>query len=140
MTITQIEASEQIKGIVPAGNLPPRHSCIPFVLDGEGAPPVPGSWGQISIPFACTVLGWTLTADQPGDAVIDIQRAAYADFPVVSSITGATPPTLASQQKNENLAVSGWTTAVNAGDILEFVLLSVTACIRLNLSINISIP
>ncbi len=140
MTITQIDAAKQIKGVLPAGSVPPRTSTIQCTIDGGGTVPGLGSWGQISIPFACTVTGWTLTADQPGSAVLDIQSGNFAGFPTVSSITGGTPPTLSSQQKNENLAVSGWTTAINAGDILEFSLLSVTACQRLNLSLNITIP
>jgi hypothetical protein len=118
----------------------PRPSAIECVFDGAGAAPGLGSYGSISLPFDCTVLGWVLLADQPGSAVIDVQRSTYGAFPAASSITGADKPTLAAQQSNENLAVTQWTTALLKGDVLQFILNSVAGCNRLNLTLNISIP
>lgn len=141
MTVTKIDASTQIKGVLPSGSVPPRTSTIQLVIDGSGNPPPLGSWGNFSIPFACTVTGWVLTADQAGSAVINVERGTFSGFPANSPITGGAPPTLASQIKAENLNVAGvWTTAMNAGDVIEFELLSVTTCTRLNLSLNITIP
>ena len=136
MTITKIDAAVQLKN---------RVSSIQLVIDGAGNPPVPGAQGQFALPAGwtqgATITGWVLTADQPGSAVIDIRRGTYAGFPTVASVTGSSPPTLVSAQKNEQLAVGGdWMPALNAGDVLEFVLLSVTSCTRLNLSLNITIP
>jgi hypothetical protein len=119
----------------------PRHSSIQVVIDGGGLVPVLGAYGNFSIPFNCTIIGWTISADQVGSGVVGVAKCPYAGFPgSLVSITGGDNPTLVSAQKNENLAVSLWTTAINAGDILQFLLNSVATCTRLNLSLNITIP
>jgi hypothetical protein len=113
---------------------------ISFVIDGGGVAPSTGAYGQLSIPFACTITGWVLTADQSGSAVIDVLRSTYAAFPSTASIAGSDKPTLSSVQKNQNLAVSAWTTAINAGDEIQINLNSVATCTRLNLGLNITVP
>lgn len=117
-----------------------RVAAIHYVIDGAGQVPTTGVKGQINMPSGCTITGWVLTADQSGSAVIDVLRSTYAGFPTTSSIAGTDKPTLSSVQKNENLAVSAWTTAISAGDQIQFNLNSVTTCTRLNLTINVTIP
>jgi len=121
---------------------PSRVSCIQFGIDG-GAPGVPptGAWGTLTVPFNCTVTGWALLGDVSGSAVISVSKTSYSSFPSgFTSITGSDKPTLASAQKAENLAVSTWTTALLAGDVLSFNLDSVATCTRLSLSILVTIP
>lgn len=116
-------------------------SSMQFTIDGGGATPATGVYGQISVPVSCTVTGWVLTADQSGSAVIDVLRSTYANFPTTASIAGSDKPTLSSVQKNRNLAVSAWgSTAIVAGDEVQINLNSVTTCTRLNLTLNITIP
>lgn len=119
-----------------------RTGLLSYVIDGAGVPPSTGVKGQVSIPVACTVTGWVITADQSGSAVVDILRSTYAAFPTTASIAGSDKPTLSSAQKNQNLGpLSGWgSTALAAGDQLQFSLSSVTSCTRLNVSLNITIP
>ena len=83
---------------------PQRTSAIQFVIDGGGSVPGTGAYGQISIPFACTLKGWVLTADQSGSAVIDVLRSTYAAFPTTASIAGSDKPTLATVRKTRILA------------------------------------
>lgn len=119
-----------------------RTAAISYVIDGVGNIPSTGAYGQLNIPFACTLTGWVLTADASGSAVIDVLRSTYAGFPTTSSIAGTDKPTLSSVQKNENLGpLSSWgSTALSAGDQLQFNLNSVTTCKRLNLTLNITMP
>lgn len=117
-----------------------RVASIQYVIDGGGSTPSTGAKGQMSIPFACTITGWILTGDVSGSAVVDVLRSTYAGFPTTSSLAGSDKPTLSSAQKNENLALSAWTTAINAGDEIQFNLNSVTTCTRLNITLNITIP
>jgi hypothetical protein len=117
-----------------------RIASFNFVIDGGGSTPGTGAYGQVNVPTGCTVTGWTLTADQSGSAVIDVLRSTYAGFPTTTTIANTDKPTLSSVQKNENLAVSAWTTALNAGDQLQVNLNSVTTCTRLNLSVLVTIP
>jgi hypothetical protein len=118
-----------------------RTASINFTIDGGGAVPGTGVWGQISIPTACTVTGWVLTGDASGSAVVDVLRATYSGFPTTSSIAGTDKPTLSSAQKNENLSISAWgSTALAAGDQLQVNLNSVTTCQRLNLTLIVTVP
>lgn len=136
--------SGQIKAIDSAGQspLPGAVRAVNFVIDGAGSVPGTGVYGQISMPFACTITGWVLTADQSGSAVIDVLRSTFAAFPVTASIAGTDKPTLSAAQKNRNLGpLSNWTSvAVLAGDQIQVNLNSVATVTRLNLTLNITVP
>jgi hypothetical protein len=126
---------------ITVGSIQKQTAAIQFAIDGSGSTPGTGVKGQISIPVACTITGWVLTADQSGSAVIDVLRSTYSGFPTTASIAGTDKPTLSSAQKAEDLTLSGWgSTAINAGDIMQFSLSSATTVTRLNLTINVTIP
>lgn len=118
-----------------------RTAAIQFAIDGGGSTPSTGVKGQISIPLACTLTGWVITSDVSGSAVVDVLRSTYSGFPSTSSIAGSAKPTLSSAQKNENLTLTGWgSTAISAGDIIQFNLNSVTTVTRINITLNVTIP
>ena len=99
---------------VPAG--------LTVVLDGGGqaittSQPKP----LIRVPYACTVTAWHLNADQSGSIVVDVQRAASGMPTSFSSIAGTEKPTLSSQQSAGDTNLTTWTTSLNAGDWLRFV-------------------
>lgn len=123
------------------GSAPSRVASISYVIDGAGSTPSTGSYGQVSVPAACTITGWVITADQSGSAVVDVLRSTYAGFPTTSSIAGSDKPTLSSAQKNEDLTLTGWgSTAISAGDQIQFNLNSATTVTRLNITLNVTIP
>lgn len=111
---------------------------IVYVIDGGGSTITTGQKGFIEIPFAMTITGWLLAADQVGSVVLDVWRSTYAGFPpnVGNSITGADIPTLSAVQNNRNTAVTLWTTSLAAGDILAFNVNSVATITRVMLSIK----
>jgi hypothetical protein len=124
-----------------------------YVIDGSGSVPATGSWGQISVPLACTMTGWVITADQASglggvNTVVDVLRSTYAGFPgSLASIMGGDKITLyPNEQKNESVSpgsppTSSFTpVSLSAGDILQFNLNSVNACTRLNVTLLITIP
>lgn len=102
--------------------------AIVWVIDGGGSTITTGIKGDLSIPFACTITGARLLADQTGSIVIDVWKDTYANYPPVDadSITSATPPTISSATKSDNTTLSGWTTSIAAGDTLRFNVDSVT--------------
>lgn len=120
----------------------PRTASINYVIDGGGSFPATGSAGQVNIPTNCTITGWVLTADRTGSAVVDVLRSTYGGFPVsLASIAGTDKPTISAAQKNENLGVTGaWTTALSAGDQVQFFLNSGATATRLNVTLNVTIP
>lgn len=113
---------------------------IPFIIDGASAVLTTGTKGYVEIPFACTITGWTALGDQVGSVVVDVKRSTYAGFPTTASIAGSDKPTLTAAQKNQNLSVSAWTTAIGAGDILEFNVNSVATITRVTISLRATIP
>lgn len=133
-------AFSDISGSATAAQLPSFTRSLNFVIDGGGSVPALGVYGQINMPVAGTITGWILTADASGSAVVDVLRSTYSGFPTTASLASSDKPTLSSVQKNENLAVSVWTTAVAAGDQIQINLNSVTTCKRLNLTIIITTP
>lgn len=104
-----------------------------FTKDGFANLLLTGIMGDMTIPFACTLTGVTLLADQSGSCVVDIWKDTYANYPptISDTITASALPTISSAVKAQDNTLSGWTTSVSAGDILRFNLNSVTSITRL---------
>lgn len=111
---------------------------INFVIDGGGSAITTGVKGFIEIPFAMTIEGWTILADVSGSVVLDVWKDAYANFPptLADTIAGTEKPTLVSVQKNQDLALTTWTTAVAAGDIIAFNVDSATTVTHVTVAIR----
>lgn len=111
---------------------------IPFIIDGGGATITTGVKGDLHIPFDCTILEWTLLADQSGSIVVDIWKDTYANYPPVvgDSITASAKPTISSAAKGQSSTLTGWTTAIAAGDTLRFNVDSVTTHQRVLVSLK----
>lgn len=81
------------------------------------------------IPVACVARSVVVLAQlDPGSCVIDIRRAPFASYPPVfgGSICAAAKPTLTAGIKYSDATLTGWTTALAAGDTLFFTLESVS--------------
>lgn len=113
---------------------------ITFIIDGGGIVITTGVKGFIEIPFACTILGWTLLANVSGSIVIDVWKDTYANFPptILDTITGTEKPTLVTVQKNQDTNLTTWITSISAGDILAFNVDSVDTIQRATLSLKVS--
>jgi hypothetical protein len=124
------------RGIV-VGGTGGQGASVEVIFDGQGSPPSTGLKGFIDIPFACTITKWRLMADVSGSIQVDIWKDIYANFPptLADTITAAAKPTLTAQQKNESSTLTGWTTAVAAGDVLAFNIDSVATVTRVTLSL-----
>jgi len=97
----------------------------------------------VEIPFGCTITGWTIAAPkESGSIVVDVWKDTYANFPptVADTIAGSEKPTLSSAQKNQDLTLTSWTTAITAGDILAFNVDSITTVQRVVVSIRVTRP
>lgn len=123
---------------VAAGDVD-QTGAIAFVIDGAGTAITTGVKGDLEVPFACTILGWTLMADQSGSVVVDVWKDAYANFPPVvgDSITASAKPTISGAAKAQSSTLTGWSTSVSAGDILRFNVDSVATCQRVTLSLKV---
>jgi len=114
-----------------------------FIIDGGGVAITTGIKGDIIIDFDCTIQCATMLADQSGSIVVDIWKTTYALFqtgvhPVnADSITAAAPPTIAATDKDQDCVLSGWTTAINAGDVLRFNVDSCATITRVTVSLKL---
>jgi hypothetical protein len=112
-------------------------SSIAFLFDGGGAPLAAGFFGYVEVPFNATIVRATLAGNVAGNAQCDIWKVAPGNFPPTSanSIVAADPPTLSAVQFMQDMTLTGWTTQLNVGDILAFVLTSVSVLNQLTLSL-----
>lgn len=119
-----------------------QDGSIEFVIDGGGSTIATGMKGYLEIPFACTINRWTLLGDQSGSIVVDVFKCDYASFDPTTTpasgnkITASAPPTISTAKKAQSSTLTGWTTAVSAGDILAFNVNSVTTMQRATLSLK----
>lgn len=112
------------QSLLPAqvnGGVGIKTSSVAIVIDGGGVAIVAGS--KLAIPNlpAGVITDWALVADQSGSIQLDLKKAAYADFPTTVSITASAKPILSAARKAASSTLTGWTTAVAAGDVLEVV-------------------
>ncbi len=121
------DATEAGKNVLTAADAAAQRTAlgvdtiaIPFIIDGGGAAISAGSKGFLTVPFACTITGWRIVADQSGSIAVTVKRSTYSNFPTTAAISGTEKPTLSSAQKNEDTNLTTWTTAIAAGDVLEF--------------------
>ena len=112
---------------------------IAFVIDGAGSVISTGVKGDLVIDFACTVLSWTLLADQSGSIVVNVWKDTYANFAptVADKITASAPPTISSATKGQSSTLTGWTTSIAAGDVLRFNVDSVATITRVTLILKV---
>jgi hypothetical protein len=109
-----------------------------IVIDGGGSAPATGSKGFVQVPYAGTITGWTILANASGSAQVTVKKSTYSGFPTTSSIVASAAPALSSAQKATSTTLTGWTTAIAAGDVLEFNLDSVSGITRLILELQIT--
>lgn len=94
---------------------------VSFIIDGGGSAITAGVKLDIVVDFACVIVGYTLIADQSGSIVIDLWKDTYANYPptIADTIVASAKPTLSSATKAQDTTLTGWTTTVNAGDIIR---------------------
>ena len=122
---------------------PAINSTINIVIDGGGSVLSTGMKVFVPVDYNCTILQATMLADQVGSTIVDIFKCAYSAFatgvhPVAADkITASAPPTISTTDKAQDATLSGWTTAITAGDILAFNVNSCTTITRVTVSLKV---
>lgn len=128
-----------------SANIP--KSVVGITVDGGGSVPATGIKGFVQVPYAGTITGWSIVADQSGSASFDIWKVAGTappTAPVVPSsgnkISASAPAAISSAQSaaGGSSAISTWTTTVAAWDTFAFNLSSVTTATRITLELQIT--
>ncbi len=107
--------------------------CICLTVDGNGSVPSTGQKGYITIPYSGTIQGWYLVSDQIGSVQIDIGRGINGP----SIIQPGTKPKLVAAQSGSGSVSDWYSTAITAGDILEFYDDSISTITRYNLVLKV---
>jgi len=136
-----VDASELTTGELPTARLSTniKTLTITFIIDGAGSVITTGQKGHLEIPFAGTIKQVTMLADASGSIVVDIWKDTYANFPPTDadSITASAPPTISSAQKSQDATLTGWITAIAAGNILAFNVDSCATIKRVTISLKV---
>jgi len=136
------EAYGSVAALVASGVvLQPKH-IAKFVFSGGGSALTPGP-GKVylTIPFAGTITAWKIFADQSGSIQFDVWKAAFStstDPTVANTITASAKPILSSALNATSSTLTGWTTAVTAGDVLEVNIDSATTVTKVTLELSIT--
>jgi hypothetical protein len=106
------------------------------VIDGAGVVITVGLKGFIRVPIACTITKASIaeTSNTPitGSIQVEVWSDLNANYPptVSAKISGSAPVTLSSQNHNEDSVLSGWTTAIPAGNWVGFNVLATPALVK----------
>lgn len=114
---------------------------VRFVVDGGGSTITTGAKkAYVTVPWAATITSWNVLADQSGSIVFDIWKDTYANYPptVADTITASAKPTLSTATKATGSTLTGWTTSITAGDVLEINVDSITTCTKVVLEILVT--
>lgn len=120
-----------------------KTKTIGITISGAGAAITTGVKGDIRLPVACTLIAWTILADQSGAIKIDVWRTNFAGYPPVdaNSITNGHEPEIpASDDNAEDTNIADWLdVTMDAGDCLRFNVDSCTTITRATLLITVTI-
>jgi hypothetical protein len=121
---------------------------IEVIFDGSGAAIAANSIVRFICDYACTIKKWTIIAHTAGAIQFDIRKCTYAQFddgsthPVSgdSIVAFDKPKITATSTKGNGSSLTGWTTAITKGDILEFLVESCTSITQATISLEVSTP
>jgi len=117
-----------------------NYRALNFIIDGGGTVIGTGVQGYVQVHNDCQIQDWTLLGDTNGAIVVDIWKDTFANYPptVADTITAAAKPSITGiGNKNSNATLTGWTTTINAGDILAFNVDSVSTFTRMTVVLRL---
>lgn len=95
---------------------------ISVLFDGGGSVITTGTKFYVPVKWAGTITESSLLCDQSTTTTVDIWKDTYANYPPTDadSITASAVPGTTASNKDQDATLTGWTTAITAGDILGF--------------------
>jgi hypothetical protein len=133
-----LDAGQITSGILSAAQLSnaARVRSFGVAMDGGGSVLTAGVAGYITIPYACTISGWSVQADQSGSVSVDVWKTAAAIPGSANKISGSAGPSLAGAQLAQSATLTGWTTSVNPNDVVGFSVASASSITRATVIVN----
>lgn len=132
-----VDVTDPMRPVISAAG-PSGAGSIGATFDGGGAVLTPGVFVDVLVPFNCTITAATVLADQSGAVVFSVLADPYASFPPATNIAPTTPPTISGSDKSQDSTLSGWTTAIAAGTVVRFGVVSCTSIQRATLTLEVT--
>lgn len=143
--LAQITTSNKVATSALTGNMPTVGitADLVFKIDGGGSAIATGSAGYLGpIDLAGTLNSVTIVSDTSTSTVVDIKKSAAPTYPATSittsSICASAKPTLSSKVAAQDTTLTGWTTAIAVGDILEYNVDSNSAATKLTITLKLT--
>lgn len=117
-----------VSGGIPSWQ--PRTTHTPTAVWGDGVAAGSVSVGTTSyvrVPYSGTITSWSIVTNVATSCVLDVWKVAGNVPTVANTITASAKPTLTTATTASSTALTGWTTAVSAGDVLGFNLQALTS-------------
>jgi hypothetical protein len=95
----------------------------------------------VSCPVAGTIQAVrVVTSGGTGSCVLDVWKTPFASFPPTSgnSITASAKPTISSGVTYVDHTLTGWTTAISAGDVLAFIIVSSSTFTQIEIVLEVN--
>ena len=112
---------------------------VNYVIDSGSLPMQVGHKGKLTIDVTGVIENIRVLSDQTGDIVFEIEKCTFADYPNFTSITNSARVQLTNSDKYFDDVLNNWTTAITAGDILRFDVISVNNIRRLLISLKLKL-
>ena len=112
---------------------------VNYVIDSGSLPMQTGDKGKLTIDVTGVIENIRVLSDQTGDIVFDISKCSFADYPNFTSITSGARVQLTNSDKYFDDVLNNWSTTINAGDILNFNVVSVNNIRRLLISLKLKL-
>ena len=98
---------------------------INFIFDGSGDIVPIDAYGVVQIPCKIRILEWAIYANVASTTQVEVAASNYANYPTFTVISeddilATDCPQISSVIKNKSSNLPGWTTQLNAGDLLKF--------------------
>ncbi len=126
-------------GNLIGGALPAQPCSFGITISGGGSVITAGQKGYYQLPYAMTITGWSILADQAGSITVEVDAAASAAPPAAPTIpntttdkiSAAAPVTLTGAQAAAVAAagVASWGTARAQWDVIGFNVTGVPATV-----------
>jgi hypothetical protein len=115
--VTTPAASSGVTVATLAPNL--KIGSFGVTVDGVTSIVQVGKVGFVTIPYAGTITGWSITSNAVGNIQFDIWKASGA-IPTTTIVSDSTYPALVADDFQTSVAVGGWITTFAAGDVFGF--------------------
>lgn len=137
-SITTVSTSLSGSVVSTAGVLSTTFESFGITVDGQSSVISTGTLSTAQIKYNCTIIDWTITSDVSGSIQFDIKKVAYASYPgSLVSIVASDPPLISSAQKNTGSSLTGWTTTITAGDIIQYSVTSAATITKATLTLKV---